>query len=344
MATDSVRELQTKARAVIGTQGEDDYVLDPTKHAADYAKSAPHLSDLLNSARLSIIAKRYKQRDQQAGDAQLEYKLKMDRANLAILATAVLSGLMMAAQIVAGSWSLPPRTVGVLGLLSALCGALATMWLYQVRQGKLLERWMTARAAAETARLSYFTALADPGDGGPDPALDLLKLEYFCRYQYDVQTNFYRDRGRKHDLAARRNLSLGSAAVFLSAGAAGVAGVAGVGGAGDGMATAFGAVGVAGAALASYAAARETVSQDERNAERYDRTQTALESVGGERLDRVRTAVAQGNAQALTEFVAAVNEQISLEHRQWVESSEATKAAVAKLEETLQGSGGAKKT
>jgi hypothetical protein len=342
MATDSVRELQTRARAVIGTQGDDDYVLDPTKHAAEYAESAPEFSDLLGSARLSIIAKRYKQRDDQAGEAQQEYKWAVERANLAVLATAVFSALMMAAQIVSGEWSLPPWTIGALGLLSALCGALATMWLYAVRQGKLLERWMTARANAETARLSYFTAVAEPGDAPPDAALDLLKLEYFCRYQYDVQTSYYRNRGRKHDQAARRNLSIGSAAVLLSAGAAGISGV--VGATTNGTATAFGALGVIGAALASYAAARETVSQDQRNAERYDRTHTALESIGGERLDRVRTAVAQGNAQALIEFVAAVNEQISLEHRQWVESSEATKAAVAKLEDSLQGSDGAKKT
>ena len=202
----AVEELQAEARAAIGTQAEDDYVLDPTKHAAEYAKSASRLAALLNSARLSIIAKRYKQRDQQAADAQSEYKRTMERANLAIFATAVLSGLMMAAQIVAVPWSLPPWSVGALGLLSALCGALATMWLYQVRQGKLLERWMTARANAETARISYFTALAEPGDAVSDAALNLLKLEYFCRYQYDVQTNYYRNRGRKHDRAARRNL------------------------------------------------------------------------------------------------------------------------------------------
>ena len=88
--------------------------------------------------------------------------------------------------------------------------------------------------------------------------------------------------------------------------------------------------------MASYVAARETVSQDERNAERYDRTQTALEKSAAS----VSIACAPrlpGNTQALIEFVAAVNEQISLEHRQWVESSEASKAAVAKLEERCKG-------
>jgi hypothetical protein len=49
----------------------------------------------------------------------------------------------------------------------------------------------------------------------------------------------------------------------------------------------------------------------------------------------VRNAVAAGNRQALTEFASAVNEQISLEHRQWLEATEATRTAVAKLDEAL---------
>jgi hypothetical protein len=193
---------------------------------------------------------------------------------------------------------------------------------------------MSARASAETARLSYFAALAEPQEAPPDPALDLLKLEYFCRHQYQVQCNYYRRRGRQHEQAANRNLSIGSEAVLLSAGAAGVSGF--LGASAGGMAAALGAVGVLGAALSSYASAREAAAQNERNAERYARTQAALENLGGERLDRVRAAVAKGNAPALAEFVAAVNEQISLEHRQWLEGSEATKAAVAKLEDTLR--------
>jgi hypothetical protein len=41
------------------------------------------------------------------------------------------------------------------------------------------------------------------------------------------------------------------------------------------------------------------------------------------------------NHQALAEFVAAVNDQISLEHRQWLEATEATREAMAKLDEAL---------
>jgi hypothetical protein len=341
LENESTGDLQTKARAAIGAQADDDYVLDPTRHADAYAASAPDLAAVLGSARLTTIARQYKQRDEDAGTAQADYKRTIGWANLAVFATAVLSAGMMAFQIFVGTSQYGSWIVGGLGMLSGACGALAAMWLYQIRQGKLLERWMTARARAETARLSYFTALAELGEAAPDPAFDLLKLEYFRRYQYDVQANFYRNRGRQHDKAAQKNLRLGSTAVLFSAAAAGTSGVVGL--TTGGAATALGALGVLGAALASYAAARENTSQDQRNAERYGRTQEALENIGGERLDRVRSAVAQGNAQALAEFVAAVNEQISLEHRQWLEGSEATKAAVAKLEETLKSGSGPKK-
>jgi hypothetical protein len=339
LKNESGRDLQTDARAIVGAQADDDYVLDPTKHADIYAASAPELAALLGSARLTTMAKQYTRYDQDARAAQEDYKRTVGRANAAVFATAVLTALMMAAQILREALPYAGGIVIGLAVLSAICAAVAAMWLYQLRQGKLLEKWMTARANAETARLSYFTALAEPAES--DPVLDLLKLEYFRRYQYDVQTSFYGNRGRQHARAAQQNLRLGSSAVLVSAAAAAMSGIAGFSTAG--IATALGAVGVLGAALSSYAAARETVSQDQRNAERYGRTQEALENIGGERLDRVRSAVAQGNVQALAEFVAAVNEQISLEHRQWLEGSEATKAAVAKLEEALKSGSGPKK-
>jgi hypothetical protein len=53
------------------------------------------------------------------------------------------------------------------------------------------------------------------------------------------------------------------------------------------------------------------------------------------RPDEVQNAVSKGNHQALAEFVAAVNDQISLEHGQWLEATEATREAMAKLDEAL---------
>jgi hypothetical protein len=191
---------------------------------------------------------------------------------------------------------------------------------------------MRLRANAETQRLSYFGEIgAAPATAAPDVALDALRLEYFRRYQLDVQRNYYRERGRRHQADADRTLNAGSYAAFLST----LASIgAGVGGAFNGVLTAAGAIGVLAAAVAGFANAREAMSQDRRNAERYDRTGEALDGLYA-RLDEVRSAVSSGNQKALVEYVAAVNDQISLEHRQWLEGAAATKEAMARLDQAL---------
>jgi hypothetical protein len=318
-----------EAAGLIGEQPRGDYTLDLAAHAEQYKNIAP-LATLLRSPRLRSIREQYERADTEAADAQTRYKTTMGRANAAVLAAACLSGLMMAAQIATAELKIPGLVL-VLGVLSALSAAAATMWLFLVRQGNMLDTWMQRRAEAETQRLSYFNVVAGPDSANPpDTDLALLRLEYFRRYQLGVQKNFYEFRGKAHRAAADKTLYLGGYAVLLSALASAL--TAGLGA--NGIATALGAVGVLGAALSSYASSREGLSQDRRNAERYARTRTAL---GGleERLEQVRNAVAAGNPQAFTEFASAVNEQISLEHRQWLEATEATRAAVAKLDEAL---------
>jgi hypothetical protein len=318
-----------EAAELIGEQPHGDYRLDLAAHAERY-KDIPALATLLRSAPLSVVREQYEQADAKAANAQTRYKTNMGCANAAVLAAASLSGLMMAAQIATAELKISGLVL-VLGILSAVSAAAATTWLFLVRQGNMLDAWMQRRAEAETQRLSYFNVVAEPdGTNPPNADLDLLRLEYFRRYQLDVQKNFYQFRGEAHGAAADKTLYLGGYAVLLSALASAL--TAGLGA--HGIATALGAVGVLGAALSSYASSREALSQDRRNAERYARTRTALGGLEA-RLDHVRKAVAAGNTRALTEFASAVNEQISLEHRQWLEATEATRAAVAKLDEAL---------
>ena len=327
-----------QAEQIIGDQPPTDYSLDLDSHIDRYKTDAPKLAGLLGMAQFKAIREEYRLRDNAAIEAQTEYKRLMGRANLAILIAAALGALTMAAQIALRAWpaSTPyvPYVVGTLGVLSAISGALAARWLYIVRTGNMLEAWMSARAAAETQRLSYFTAVGAPlGATPPDPELDLLRLEYFRRYQLDLQRIYYDVRGRRHRDDARRTLGEGGNAVLLSA----VASLgAGIGGAAlDGVITSLGAVGVFAAAWSAYTNAEEALSQDRRNSERYDRTRSALVGLTA-RLDEVRKAVEGGNEKALAEYVAAVNEQISLEHRQWLEGAEQTKSAMAKLDEALK--------
>jgi hypothetical protein len=79
----------------------------------------------------------------------------------------------------------------------------------------------------------------------------------------------------------------------------------------------FAALGTTGAAISAVASRREDLNQDERNAERYSRTADILSKIA-ERHDDVLAVVNAGkNPEIIIEYVDAVNDQLSLEHRQW---------------------------
>jgi hypothetical protein len=206
------------------------------------------------------------------------------------------------------------------------------MWLFRVREGHLVEAWMTERAQAESARLEYFATLVKAETAEPSALpLGLLKLEYFRRYQLDVQLAFYDRRGRQHRQSADHTLALGGFAAALAAVASGSAGIAA---SIEAPWAALAAFGVVGTALAAFAATREGVNQDRRNAERYGRTLSALEILRG-RLDDVRPGVLAGSQDVLEEYVAAVHEQLSLEHREWLSGAESTRSAIGRMDEAL---------
>jgi hypothetical protein len=322
-----------EAETIVGKQPDGVYTLDLADHPGRYEKDAPPLATLLRTTKVEAILEEYTESDREAVAAQTQYKGTMQRANVAILVAAALGASMMAVQIVFGGLSFTRYVILALGVFSALSGALAAMWLFRVRGGAMLADWMGKRAIAETQRLSYFAMLGVPSAGEPaDVELDLLRLEYFRRYQLDLQEIYYHVRGERHRKDANETLGVGSYAVVLSALASLATGAAGA--AVSGIATALGALGVFAAATSSFANAREAMSQDRRNAERYARTRSALRGLRG-RLDEVREAVSKGNRQALAEFVVAVNDQISLEHRQWLEATEATKEVTARLDAAL---------
>jgi len=322
------------ASAAVGAGRPEDYVLSPAAHAAELQASAPELAALLMHSRLTELARQFEEADAEALAAQRRFRTWMGRANRAVLATATGSALVMAIGLLEPSLgaATKPLLIGF-ALLSVGCGAFASMALYQVKQGRLLEDWMTARARAETHRLSYFTAVVNESADPLDVRLEQLKLEYFRRYQLDLEIAFYRNRRNDHRRSSERTLTIAAASVLVASVASGAAGILGA------LATewaALGALAVFGAALQSFAAAQEGVGQDRRNAERYQRTLEALRSLRA-RLDDVRTAVAGGSRPALVEYVAAVQDQISLEHRQWLDAAESTQAAVGRLEEALKG-------
>jgi hypothetical protein len=322
-----------QAVQAVGRDRPNDYVLAPSSHAEELASKAPALARLLRTAKLETLALQYERLDRQAGAAQKKFKDAMAWANRALLLTTGLGAGVMVVGILA-TWAkdaAEPLSV-VIGILAVLSGGMASMSLFRVREGNLLETWMSGRAHAEGARLSYFSTLVQGADNQPsDPPLGLLKLEYFRRYQLDVQIAYYSRRGDDHRRSADLTLMIGGFAVAAGAVAAGSAGVLA---AIDPRWAAVAALGVIGTAAAAYAATREAVNQDRRNAERYGRTLSALEILRG-RLDDVRGGVLKGSQDVLEEYVAAVHEQLSLEHREWLSGAESTRSAIGKMDETL---------
>jgi hypothetical protein len=76
---------------------------------------------------------------------------------------------------------------------------------------------MTGRARAEAERLKYFelaTQSVENSESAGIP-LPLLQLEYFRRYQLDVQRAYYRKRRQNHKQATDKFLTLGAYAVGL---------------------------------------------------------------------------------------------------------------------------------
>ena len=324
--------IMLDAAGIIGSDSPADYRLTPVEHAERLRISAPKLAAVLTRTGPVELSRQYAEADTEALIAEQTFKRWVIRANWAVLATATVSALLMAVALLADNLGALRQTALIaLALIGVATGGIASMSLFRVKEGRLLEDWMTARARAETKRLSYFNYIANSSDGPPDPELELLKLEYFRRYQLDLQLAYYKNRRSGHRNSAERTLDISAASVLVAAVATGAAGVLG---ALKSEWAALGSVAVLGAALQAFAAAREALNQDRRNAERYDHSAQALLGLR-ERLDEVRHSIAAGSTSVLGEYVGAVQDQLSLEHRQWLEGAENMQAAVARLEKAL---------
>jgi hypothetical protein len=326
------------AISTVGEQQGDDYVISPTHHAEVFRDAAPTLAAILSASAVETTAQQYEILDRDALEAQNQFKRVFSRANVTVLMTGVLVALILATGAIAAvltAWLVSTLLV-VLSLASVVTGALASKDLLMIKQGQLLEDWMSKRALAETTRLDYFEQVAKSTPsaiGSSMPTAPLLQLEYFRRFQLDAQLTFYSQRGKAHREEAASTLSYSG---WAAAGAAIAAGAAGVLGAS--VHSSFAAIGALGAVctgVSAFAAMREAVHQDRRNAERYARTHRVLVDLR-KRLDEVRSAVYTAGMPPLSEFVDAVYEQLSLEHRQWLGELGEARGAFARLDSTLK--------
>jgi hypothetical protein len=294
----------------------------------------------------------YATSSQEAADAQRKLKRTSTRAAWAVFVT----GLSGAALLVVGTLTTPQQherlRTGLLvffGVASLVSGVLAGWQTRLAREQQYLERWMRKRAAAEAHRLSYFQVIADAhadagavavavdGEAAKETSgipLPLLALEYVRRYQLAAQHRFFTQSAERHKKEADRNVNLGSVAVVVGALSAGLAAL--LAGLVRPSFAAIATLGVIGSGLSAVVAAREGVSQNRLNAERYEQARDALVAVTG-RLDKVRRAIAAGNTDALKLLVTAIHEVLASEHRQWLAEAKQAGGALDALEKSLAG-------
>ena len=317
------------ARDAIGEQPATDYLFKPSQLPGQVEAQARSLADLLRHSSIATLAERYEAKNGEAMAAQGDFRRAANRANWLVLLTSVWSAVLL----MIGTLRLPdefskPAIVAVT-VLGALTAAVATMFVTMARNAKLLEEWYGRRAEAEAARRDYFERLFLVS---PNPELLLLRLEFFRRYQLELQTNFYRNRRKSNALSARRLAFLSAGGVAASMLATTLAGA--LSSVHPAWITLAGISAIT-SALTSFISARETVFRYQQNAESYRQSQDSLDKIR-ERLDDVRVAAAQGQAEPVHQFVAAVHEQLMGEHQQWLKSSDSAQEALRRLQESLE--------
>ncbi len=321
----------------IGEESDDDYKIAPTSHADQLGDGAQRLAAMLRTPTVETIGKEYERNDALAVEAQNSFRRESNRANV----TVAIAGMLSAGVLVVATFSTDLNS-GVstslfvtLGVLGVVVGAAGAMFLSHINRGDLLTRWMGNRAQAEMHRAEYFETVTSvvPGDSQADEIpIELLQLEYFRRYQLDVEESYYRNRQSDHRASGDRTVRIGSVAVFVSALGTGLAGVLATI---DPRFAAIATLALFGTVLSGFATYRESISQDRRNAERYDRTHQALVALRLH-LGQVRERSLAGDRGSMEAYVRAVNNVISAEHRQWLAGDELIRSAIADLERSLE--------
>lgn len=322
---------------LIGQQDKDDWKVQPLQFPNTLKENSPQLAAFLNDSQYVEKANRFEQCDAEAVEYQARFKQRARHVSIAIFVSAVATALLAALPIWADNTSLTNiiRHISlVAGLLAFGASGIAIYNNQMIGQLKLYDQWMTQRAKAEIARLTYFNEAAHHllKEHKENSVLLMQFCSFFKRYQLALQQNYYQGRSKQHAISLKSTAKLGAIAAVIVAASSGASGLTGFI---DSNAVNFAALGTIGVALTALASRFESINQDERNASRYKITGEALSKVA-EKYSSVQKALAEGrDPKVLVQFVNAVHEQISLEHRQWTEDTADISSAYSELVETV---------
>lgn len=300
--------------------------------AARIAEVSPELAHVIQSSAVRVHAEAYPRWSDQATAQRAWLRREVTAANVCLLLTGVVSGVVLAET--AKPWladltgiAQPTRW---LGLATLALGGAAAMLSYQARENDRLRRWLALRANAEMARLATFTAIAaDAARAGTGAAACALAL--VARHLLDDKREWLIARAARHRRSATWTNAWGGLGTALAF----------VGGSGAVIASFqreqiwITLVGVIGAALGAFALGREGLNRDRSNADRYEKAAVALDELAG-RVDSVAAEIVAGRPESLPAFVAAVAAQLATEHKQWLEGAVQAESVLAGLDDRLK--------
>lgn len=334
---EQVRDLPAAVQRAITAIGVDqpyDWQLKPEVHAADLGPDARLLQEILRRPRLASMVAAYGAADKDAGAAQSCYR-RLARLS----AWTGFGGASLGALALAAAGVLPPGGALVIAaMLQAVLVLISIGASIAISRTGQRDVWLAKRAEAESVRalLFYEIVSARAEDNARDHELLPLQLEYFRRYQMDVQCLFFRMRGERHAAAVRRKrrwnvflfllVAAGALANFWAIGLAGPLAFHEPLPPGDAMQRALLALGIIAVAMQSFLAASAQISRGERNARRFLAIASNLDILAGRPLDEARHAAASAAApeersrarEDVLALVALVQEQISAEHSEWL--------------------------
>ncbi len=314
------------AAEVIGKQGDDDWILEPEKHAQLLPPQAGALQRVLKGTAVSPLVVLYLRSDKEAIRFQALYK-KWGRREILLSAAAAFIGasiLYLAGSAVEDTWKPYVAMIRTpLLLVQAGCVAAVATVKHFLQQGKFFQKWMQERSKAESVRIEYFETILgmrkvgiprnqEEGEMGLLP----LQLEYFRRYQLEMQMKFYCGRASEHDEAARKTLGIGAWITFGAALAAAIGGLRAE--LGDWVSSAA-IVGLVAPILLGMQTSISRLNQNEQIAGRYKITEEHLRRCY-QHLGEARTAAEKGDREPVFEFVERVHGVLSTEHQEWLKS------------------------
>jgi hypothetical protein len=327
--------ITNEAIDAVGKAAPGDRQLGPDLQDATLPAEAGALARVLRQPRLQTIFTDFLRFSAKADSSQKSYKRKAKAAAIAGFFGIVVGGLI----VLPGRELAPPGMIQAAVAVQAVLVVLSLMLSILIGFTKPFDVWMEARAEAENARHDLFNdiMLAEeaPGEREPDELpLLLLQLEYFRRYQLDVQRNYYRGRGNEHLAASRAARNWRIAALFILfismfpivwvlRGKQWVPALvaslfAGLPDETHLAEQVFIGTGLVASGLQGLLASLALISLNDRNAARYLSTAANLDDLAGRPLAEARERAAAGDRRGVLAFAALVQQEISSEHREWI--------------------------